>query len=813
MRVLRVDRWYWLSWIVIALVAIAWLAVPYTCPCDSGVALDDAYITFRYAQNLAESGQFVYNLEQPEDAFATTAPAYAVVLAALKQIGIDIPWAAAVLGTLSILLAAWALGDALFRAARDSDFLWPASTGLVAGGLLAFAPLLWLVLGMEGLATLGLVLLGFWFANRRQDMAAAVLLGIAMVVRFDAAAAAAAWGLLLLYQRRWRTWKALTLSGGVALALYGIMYLLLSVPLPSTLASKQAQVALGITGFFPQASYGDGAAWIAIGYWKQSPLAMGLLAALVLIGLGRAIVALPRSLSTLRASPGPDQGQRSLGVYGYVWLLLLWVVLHLALYVVLGVTPYLWYYLPFVAALGVLAALGLTTLVGILPEQLRPIWLRPLMYGLVLVIIGSGVVRTHQSMQQQLQNYEDLPVTDPRSVVLPGAQVKSYREAGRWLAANAPEHATVGVSDVGLIGYYSQRPMIDFWGLLDSGVADALARRDLVWALYAHQPDYLALYGEAPLFGYDVFKDRWFQSAYEPVHRVSTGKVTIYRRRFARSTPTNAEGIPPDATPMSVRFGDVVELVAYRAPAASWTADIPLNITFFWRVLRQPDKNYTLFTHLRDSRGAIVASRDAAPLLGARPMSEWQPGELVADFHPLGFDPLPWAPTELSFEIGLYDKDGGRLPAFGSDGVEMPGGQAQFGRYPLLPARNAATLAARPPADDHVAIAGYDLDAEKLEPGLDTPLIVHVASCDCPVELAAELWDENGQRLAWQQERTVEAPGAVAFTVTVAEGELADWPRLRLRARKGDVPLLFTDPAGQPIQDSVPLTAVQVSKP
>ncbi len=201
-----------------------------------------------------------------------------MALAGLHRLGADIPWSAALGGVLGILLAAWALGDALTRAARTSHFPWPAATGLTAGGLLALAPLLWLVLGMEGLPTLGVTLLAFWFANRRQDSAAAVLLGGAMVLRFDAAAAAAAWGVLLLLRRRWQAWPALALCGGTALALYGLMHFGLGVPLPSTLGSKQAQVALGITGFFPNASYLDGAAWVATGYWRRSPWAMGLLA-------------------------------------------------------------------------------------------------------------------------------------------------------------------------------------------------------------------------------------------------------------------------------------------------------------------------------------------------------------------------------------------------------------------------------------------------------------------------------------------------------------------------------------------------------
>jgi hypothetical protein len=204
----------------------------------------------------------------------------------------------------------------------------------VAGGLLAFAPLLWLVLGMEGVAALALTLLGFWLANRRQDAGAAVLLGLAVVLRFDAAAAAAAWGLLLALRLRWQAWRALALCGGVVVSLFGLMHFLLDVPLPSTLASKQAQVALGITGFFPNALYLDGAAWIARGYWRQAPWAVGLLVVLALAGLGRILVPW-RKGATQDATPQPV----TLGIQRYVALLLLWVGLHLALYVVLGSHP------------------------------------------------------------------------------------------------------------------------------------------------------------------------------------------------------------------------------------------------------------------------------------------------------------------------------------------------------------------------------------------------------------------------------------------------------------------------------------------
>lgn len=86
-------------------------------------------------------------------------------------------------------------------------------------------------------------------------------------------------------------------------------------------------------------------------------------------------------------------------------------------------------------------------------------------------------------------------------------------------------------------------------------------------------------------------------------------------------------------------------------------------------------------------------------------------------------------------------------------------------------------------------------------------------ACDCPVQVTAELWDVDGQRLLWQQTQAVEQPGWVEFAVAVPEGELAVWPQLRLRASQGDVPLVFTDRAGNQVNDFLPLTLVLLVDP
>jgi hypothetical protein len=42
---------------------------------------------------------------------------------------------------------------------------------------------------------------------------------------------------------------------------------------------------------------------------------------------------------------------------------------------------------------------------------------------------------------------------------------------------------------------------------------------------------------------------------------------------------------------------------------------------------------------------------------------------------------------------------------------------------------------------------------------------------------------------------------------------MAVWPQLRLRARRGDTPLFFTDRAGNTVNDFLPLTLVLLSDP
>jgi hypothetical protein len=95
---------------------------------------------------------------------------------------------------------------------------------------------------------------------------------------------------------------------------------------------------------------------------------------------------------------------------------------------------------------------------------------------------------------------------------LPDARGPIYRAVGGWLRANTPVDARVGALEVGMIGYYSGRTMVDFAGLLQPLTAQQFGPHSSYdqaasFATQTFRPDYVVLvagqlpqYERSPLF-------------------------------------------------------------------------------------------------------------------------------------------------------------------------------------------------------------------------------------------------------------------------------------------------------------------------
>ncbi len=107
--------------------------------------------------------------------------------------------------------------------------------------------------------------------------------------------------------------------------------------------------------------------------------------------------------------------------------------------------------------------------------------------------------------------------------------------------------------------------------------------------------------------------------------------------------------VPDPAFPSGAAFGPEIQLAGY-----DFVVGEQLALTLFWRVGLRPDIPYTVFIHVLDEAGEIVAQRDVMPVDGALPTTCWQPGEFVRDAHRLDVSALP--PGTYVVQVGLYDQ-------------------------------------------------------------------------------------------------------------------------------------------------------------
>jgi hypothetical protein len=84
-----------------------------------------------------------------------------------------------------------------------------------------------------------------------------------------------------------------------------------------------------------------------------------------------------------------------------------------------------------------------------------------------------------------------------------------------------------------------------------------------------------------------------------------------------------------------------------------------LSLLLHWRARGAISQDYTVFVHVLDAAGNLVAQQDNMPQSGHYPTSLWSPGEVVLDPYVLN---LPGGAQGGPYllRIGLYDQQTGQ---------------------------------------------------------------------------------------------------------------------------------------------------------
>lgn len=123
--------------------------------------------------------------------------------------------------------------------------------------------------------------------------------------------------------------------------------------------------------------------------------------------------------------------------------------------------------------------------------------------------------------------------------------------------------------------------------------------------------------------------------------------------------------------PQKANLAHQVEFLGYDLPVTWVSAGETLSLTLYWRALSPMDTSYTVFNHLVGPGDEILGQRDAIPIQGTLPTTEWVIGEVIKDVHhiPVREDAAPGTSSRLI--IGLYDPaTGQRLDVVESEDQE-----------------------------------------------------------------------------------------------------------------------------------------------
>ena len=133
-------------------------------------------------------------------------------------------------------------------------------------------------------------------------------------------------------------------------------------------------------------------------------------------------------------------------------------------------------------------------------------------------------------------------------------------------------------------------------------------------------------------------------------------------------------GPPPEppTTTLNAAWQEGVLLVGHDALPSELRAGEELVLRLVWSATQPLPADYTMFVHLLDAEGNIVAQSDRAPEGGFYPTRHWDAGELVPDSYQLKLpDVLPQGPLRLV--VGVYNSATGQryLLEDGEDSLQI----------------------------------------------------------------------------------------------------------------------------------------------
>lgn len=131
---------------------------------------------------------------------------------------------------------------------------------------------------------------------------------------------------------------------------------------------------------------------------------------------------------------------------------------------------------------------------------------------------------------------------------------------------------------------------------------------------------------------------------------VGASQTTLFRvNALSILKPANA-AVPHR---LDTLFGNQLALRGFALTPNEPRSGEELTVTLYWQALQRPDHNYTVFVHLENHDGKVIAQSDSYPVQGRYPTTSWSLGYVVKDVHQFTI-PTNVASRHLHLVVGLY---------------------------------------------------------------------------------------------------------------------------------------------------------------
>jgi len=414
------------------------ISVVVTCIVRHGnPGIDDAFISYRFASNVAHGFGFVWNPgEAPVYGFSTAL--WVWILSLLGALGMDIPTAGRLLDDLSRAAAAGLLSSVGASWGRP----WGGFAAALAYG--ASPTLILTGVGMETNLFVALMLAAVYLSAKDRPVGYGFAGSLCGIVRPEGFVLLL--GLLAADAVRHRRIPLRALAAALLPALAWLIWAYATfgyvVPLSGRAKMAYVKAKPTISGKF-------GLQGLLSGILPMRAWAGQALLALVALGVWGAVKSRRRDIAAV------------VGV---------WALVDYAFYLCLGFPNFSHYYLAMIVAVLLLSAVGVASLTR----------RSALLAGLVICWL-AGILYVHWTGNWQARRDVGLGVA------------RDYRSTGEWIALHSQQDASVAAMEVGYIGYYSQRRVIDCLGLVSPEIEKAIRPGSnwIQWVLEAYQPDYI----------------------------------------------------------------------------------------------------------------------------------------------------------------------------------------------------------------------------------------------------------------------------------------------------------------------------------